>query len=263
MVVSINWGTPNHPSHYTSCIGYIQDQGPRYQVCTDNWDISTGVFQPRSTPDRSRPPGGALWKVNGLVLLGVSPQRKPLQGFPVKFPLYQSIDIQNLEKNKGSFLEWPSKKSGPCMFRPSFILLFTCQMNRKNSALCILKTKKTEKNFQWDVQLRCCWLVNSTTETGRSHSHLWAAQMDLKKLIWAENEKISLNWFLMWKKKLDHHGKSVKWFFVENHWSLWIGKPRMLSEIITTDRNLLHSPGQPLGLTTCQPLWAICAKGSS
>ena len=60
MVVSINWGTPNHPSHYTSFIGYIQDQGPRYQVCTDNWDISTGVFQPHSTPDRSRQPGGAL-----------------------------------------------------------------------------------------------------------------------------------------------------------------------------------------------------------
>ena len=33
----------------------------------------------------------------------------------------------------------------------------------------------------------------------------------------------------------------------------------MLSEIITTDRNLLHSPGQPLGLTTGQPKWAICA----
>ena len=202
MVVSINWGTPNHPSHYTSCIGYIQDQGPRYQVCTDNWDISTGVFQPRSTPDRSRPPGGALWKVNGLVLLGVFPHRKPLQGFPVKFPLYQSIDIQNLEKNKGSNLEWPSKKSGPCMFGPSFILLFTCQMNRKNSALCILKTKKTEKNFQWDVQLRC-WLVNSTTETGRSHSHLWAAQMD-------------------------HHGKSVKWGWVKtlspcsSHQNSWV-----------------------------------------
>ena len=205
MVVSINWSTPK--SSKSLHLLYWLHPGPRSKV--------PGVHRQLGYFDRCVPATFDTWSFQATGGCPMKSQcflnRKPLQGFPVKFPLYQSIDIQNLEKNKGSFLEWPSKKSGPCMFRPSFILLFTCQMNRKNSALCILKTKKTEKNFQWDVQLRCCWLVNSTTETGRSHSHLWAAQMDLKKLIWAENWNQS---------ELKSCGKI--WIIMENQSHDWV-----------------------------------------